>query len=172
MAGADIIKTWSCEVFVILRCNAGSIGSHSLTFWGSLPVPSSRVKQSKKVKLFLSVPCRHTVGVEIHLHWFLTSPLYGSKSPALCPSHLSISPPPTINSPGTQWIAGWVGPRARLGSFARQEVSCPCQKSNSTSYSTQRSQYTNYTIPAPRFDICGNESPGFITWQIVKEEGG
>ena len=122
MAGADIIKRWSCEVFAILRFYAVSIASQLLTFWSSLSVPSSRVNQSKKVKLFQSVPNRHMAGVEIHLHCFWTSPLYGGKWPALCPSHITISAQPTINSPGTQWIGGWVGPSTRLGILFDRQI--------------------------------------------------
>ena len=153
MTGADIIKSWICEVFGILRYYAVSISSHLLMFWGSLWVPSSRVKQSKKVKLFLSVPSRHIVRVEIHLQWFFTSPLYADKSPASWHSHLTISPPPTINSPGTQWIGGWVGPSTQLGILDERFLSQPKSK-------LHINQHINYTIPAPRFDICGNESTG------------
>ena len=119
-AGAVIIKRWSCEVLAILRCYAASIGSQFLTFWGSLSAPSSRVKQSKKVKLFLSVPGWHIVKVEAHLHWFLTSLLHEGKSPALCSSHLTISPPPTINRSSTKWIGDLVGPSAWIGIFGWQ----------------------------------------------------
>jgi len=135
MAGAVIIKWWSCEVLAILRCYVASIGSQLLTLWGSLSGPSSRVKQSKKVKLFLSVPGWHIVGIEVHLHWFWTSLLCEDKSPALCSSHLTISTPPTINTPGIRWIGDWVGPSTRLGMFWMTD-SCPCQKWNSTSSST------------------------------------
>ena len=66
MAGAVIIKWLICEFIAILRCYAASTGSQLLTFWGSLSGPSSRVKQSKKVKLFLSVPGWHAVEEEMH----------------------------------------------------------------------------------------------------------
>jgi hypothetical protein len=127
MEGAAISKRWSCEVCAILGCNAASIGSQLLTFWGSLSVPSSRATQSKKVKLFLSISCRHIGGVEIHLDWFLTSPLYGVKSPALCPSHLTFSPPPTRNSPGTQWIGGLVGPSTWLDILDGRRILVPAR---------------------------------------------
>ena len=102
MAGADIIKRWSCEVFAILRCYAVL-----LTSWGSQSVPSSRAKKSKKVNLFLSVPCRHIVGVEIHLHWFLTSPLYGGKV-------TSFMPQPPYHLPSTHNKQPWYPMNMRL----------------------------------------------------------
>ena len=136
MAGADIIKRWSCEVFAVLGCYAVSIGSQLLTSWGRLSVPSSRVKQFKKMNLFLSVPCRHIVGVEIHLHWFLTSPLYGGKSSGLCPSHLTISPPPTINSPGTQRTGGFVGPALDILDDRKILVPAKNQTPHRTAHST------------------------------------
>jgi hypothetical protein len=47
----------------------------------------------------------------------MTSVLYGGEWSASCPDHFI----PKERSPGTNWIGGWVGPRADLGAVENRK---------------------------------------------------
>jgi hypothetical protein len=62
--------------------------------------------KGEEIKLSLSKPRRHTRGLEVQIHSFLTSELDESEWLASRPSRFTS---------GIQRIEGWVGPRAGLG---------------------------------------------------------
>jgi hypothetical protein len=57
------------------------------------------------------------VGVEVHLHAFLTSPPDAGEWSASQAGRFT----PRERAPGTHWIGGWVGPRAGLDAVAKTE---------------------------------------------------
>jgi hypothetical protein len=63
------------------------------------------------------MPWRSTGGVEVELHDFLTSALDGGDLSASRPGRFT----PEERAPGTQWTAGWVGPRAVLDAVAKRK---------------------------------------------------
>jgi hypothetical protein len=56
-------------------------------------------------------------GVDMQIHIFLTSVLVGGQWSASRPGHFT----PGIRAPGTQWIKGWMGPRAGLGDVEKRQ---------------------------------------------------
>jgi hypothetical protein len=72
------------------------------------------------------MPWRHTGGVEVYLHAFLTLALNGGEWSASLPSHFT----PRERAPGTHWIGSWVDPRASLDVVVRRKIPSPYQDSN------------------------------------------
>jgi len=64
--------------------------------------------------------------VKVYLHAFLTWTLDGGELSASRPDHFI----PGQRIPGTDWIGGWVGPRAGLNVVARRKYPSSCWKSN------------------------------------------
>jgi len=62
------------------------------------------------------IPLRHTGGVEIQLHLFLTLVLDGGKCSTSCPSPVTCG-----KEPQYPWIGGWVGPRDSLEVLKRKK---------------------------------------------------
>jgi len=62
-------------------------------------------------------------------------------------------------SPGTQWIGGWVGPRAVLDAVVKSKIPSPCQKSNPRTLIVQAiaQHYTNWSIMAPFYTAHVNK---------------
>jgi len=60
----------------------------------------------------------------VQLHLFLTSTLDGGEWPAAGPGRFT----PMERAPGTNWIVGWVGPRAGLDEEAKGRNPCLCRK--------------------------------------------
>jgi hypothetical protein len=54
----------------------------------------------------------------------LTLALYGGEWSASRSDRFT----PMERDPGTDWIGGWVGPRAGLDSVDKRTISCPCQE--------------------------------------------
>jgi hypothetical protein len=69
------------------------------------------------------------MGAEIQLH-SLTLVLYGGK--CLTPGTGHFIP---VKEPGTNWIGGWVGPRADLDVLEKRKISFPYRHSKSEPYS-------------------------------------
>jgi hypothetical protein len=65
-------------------------------------------------------------GVDVQLHAFLTSTLDGGEWSASHPGRLT----PRERAPGTQWIGGWVGPRAVLDTVVKRKIPSPRRESN------------------------------------------
>jgi hypothetical protein len=78
---------------------------------------------------------RHTGGVKVWLHAFLTSALNAGEWSASRPSRFI----PRERDPGTHWIGGWVGPRAGPDTVVKRKIPSPCRDSNPRPYSTQPS---------------------------------
>jgi len=76
---------------------------------------NTKVKVKVKVNLSLSPPCRHREGLEVNLHLFLISALDWGEWSASCPAAWILE-----MNPCTNWIGGWLGPRARLSGFEEQ----------------------------------------------------
>jgi hypothetical protein len=53
---------------------------------------------------------------------FLTLALDGGEWSASRPIHFT----PRKRAPGTQWIGGWVGPRAGLDTVSKRKIPSPC----------------------------------------------
>ena len=79
-----------------------------------------------KSKSQMCRPWRHTGGVEVQLHAFLTLALDRSKLSATHPSVFATAK----SAPGTQWIRGWVDPSSILEVLQKQNISYPFRKSN------------------------------------------
>jgi hypothetical protein len=81
----------------------------------------------KKVKLSRYMPWWHMGGEEVWLLLFLN---LGTRWGWV----VSVTPRPRFTpgerTPGSHWIGGWVGPRARLDAGARRKILCPCRGSN------------------------------------------
>jgi hypothetical protein len=56
-------------------------------------------------------------GVDVYIHIFLTSALFGGECLASPPATL----PPEKESPCTHWIGGWVGPRTGLDDVEKRK---------------------------------------------------
>jgi hypothetical protein len=65
-------------------------------------------------------------GVEVKLHAFLTSALDGGEWSASLPDRFT----PRERTPGTNWIGGWVGPRAILDALVKRKIPSPRRESN------------------------------------------
>jgi hypothetical protein len=87
------------------------------------------------------------VGVDVHIHIFLTSALVGGEWSTSRPGRFT----PGERAPCTHWIGGWVDLRASLDDL-RRENSWPYRDSNSDPSVVQpvASRYTDYAIPAPQ----------------------
>ena len=70
-----------------------------------------------KVKLSPSMPWRYVRGVEVYLHSFLTSVMYGAKWSTSRPGRFT----PWKNAKCTHWVGGCVGRRAGMGSFVKRK---------------------------------------------------
>jgi hypothetical protein len=74
-----------------------------------------------KVKLALSTPWRHIMGLEVQLLAFFTCVLDGSEWSLSCPGRFK---------PGAHWVWGWVDFRACLDVLEKWQLSYPSQQSN------------------------------------------
>jgi hypothetical protein len=63
--------------------------------------------------------------VEVHLHAFFTSALYGGKWSASSSGRFTTRE----RAPGTRWIGGWVGPRAGLNMVSKRKIPSPRRES-------------------------------------------
>jgi hypothetical protein len=60
-------------------------------------------------------------GVEVQLHAFLSSVLYGGEWSASRPGRFT----PRERAPCTHWIGGWVGSRAVLDTVVKRKIPSP-----------------------------------------------
>jgi len=65
------------------------------------------------------------VGVELHLHSFLTSALIGGEWATQNLAHF-----PLRKNPGTDGIGRWLGLGADVEVVEKKNISCPCRNSN------------------------------------------
>jgi hypothetical protein len=56
-------------------------------------------------------------GMDLYIHIFLTSALAGGQQSASRPCRFT----PGERAPGTQWIEGWVGPRAGMDDVKKRK---------------------------------------------------
>jgi hypothetical protein len=78
-------------------------------------------------------------GVDIPVHIFLTSALAGGKWSASRPGRFT----PGERAPGTNWIGGWVGPRAGLDNTEKILDPTGTQNSDPSVVQPVASHYTN-----------------------------
>jgi hypothetical protein len=64
--------------------------------------------------------------VEVQLHIFLTSALYGGEWSVSRPGRFK----PGGRSSDVYWIGGWVGPTAGLDVVEKRKICCLCRESN------------------------------------------
>jgi hypothetical protein len=83
-------------------------------------------------------------GVDVWIYVFLTSVLAGGEWSASRPGLFT----PRERTPGTNWIGGWVGPRAGLDDVEKRNF-LPLRDSNSDPSVVQlvASRYTDHAIP-------------------------
>jgi hypothetical protein len=102
--------TWLTRIREVQTSNLG---------WGT--------KQKVKVKLSLwhfklrTTPWRRIGGVEVWSTHSSTSTQDGGEWSVSCPSCFT----PRERAPGTNWIGGWVGPRAILDALVKRRISSP-----------------------------------------------
>jgi hypothetical protein len=86
-------------------------------------------------------------GVDVQIHIFLTSTLGGGEWSASRPCHFN----PGERAPSTQWIGGWLAPRAGLDDVEKRKFLTLDGTQTPTSLVVQpiASSYTDCAIPAP-----------------------
>jgi hypothetical protein len=65
-------------------------------------------------------------GVEVQLYALLTSAPDGGEWLASCPGRFT----PRERVPGTNWMGGWIGPRAVLDTVVKRKIPSPHRESN------------------------------------------
>jgi hypothetical protein len=107
----------------------------------------SKVKVKVRLSLcfFLNWASRHE-GVLGERMYSLTSALDGDKWSASRPGRFTLRE----RAPGTQWIGGWVGPRAVLVAVVKRKIPTPRRESNPITPIVQpvAQRYTDWAIMA------------------------
>jgi hypothetical protein len=101
------------------KCNTPAVALRS-TVQESITPPAHPETKITSLKVEVKVPCASTehhamkaywvLRIELQLHAFLTSALYGGKWSAAGPGCST----PKERTPSSHWIGGWVGPKAGL----------------------------------------------------------
>jgi hypothetical protein len=87
-------------------------------------------RNGKKLNVPVSTTLKHTGGVEVKLHSFLTSALDGGEWKASRAGRFTYGKEPRYSLKG-----GWVGTKAGLFSTGGIKSSCPCWVSNLSTFS-------------------------------------
>jgi hypothetical protein len=91
--------------------------------------------------------------VEVQLHVFLILALDGSERSASHPNHFT----PIERTPSTQWIGGWVGPRASLGTQAKKKNPRLCWELNPSCPVLRLGHCTDWAISVPCYNTVTNK---------------
>jgi hypothetical protein len=79
-------------------------------------------KADPVLNLLSTTPWRRMGGTDVRTNIFLTSALIWGEWLASRPAAFPPPPPPGKESPSTQWIGGWVGPRAGLDDMEKWKI--------------------------------------------------
>jgi hypothetical protein len=93
-------------------------------------------------------------GVDVYIHVFLTSALFGGEWSASCPDRFTSEE----KAPGTHWIGGWLEPRAGLDDVKKKKfLTLPGLQLRSFNRPAHTQQLYRLRYPGSRLNTVAKE---------------